>query len=117
MAFAFEELKVYQKAVDFAVSIIGIIDEMDTPRKHFKLIEQIEASSTSVASNISEGKGRYSKKEFKQYLYIARDSLYETVKRLQIFRRLNWLKDESFKMLYQDAEEINKMLSGLINSH
>ena len=53
MAFAFEELKVYQKALDFAVSIIDIIDEMDTPRKHFKLIEQIEASSTSVASNTS----------------------------------------------------------------
>ena len=51
MALAFEELKVYQKALDFAVSVIDVIDEMDTPRKHYKLIEQIEASCTSVASN------------------------------------------------------------------
>ena len=64
MAFAFEELKVYQRSLDFAVNVIEMIGEIDAPRKHYRLIEQIEASSTSVASNISEGKGRYSKKEF-----------------------------------------------------
>ena len=51
MAFAFEELQVYQKALDFAVRVIDIIDEIDAPRKHYRLIEQIESSSTSVASN------------------------------------------------------------------
>ena len=116
MTFAFEELKVYQKALDFAVNVIETIDEIDAPRKHFRLFEQIEASSTSVASNISEGKGRFSKKEFKQYLYIARGSLYETVTRLQIFKKLKWLKEESYKNLYAEAEEINKMLSGLLKS-
>ncbi len=116
MAFAFEDLKVYQKALDFAVYVIEIIDEIDAPRKHYRLIEQIEASSTSVASNISEGKGRYSKKEFSQYLYIARGSLYETVTRLQIFRKLKWLNEVLFNRLYIEAKEINKMLSGLINS-
>jgi len=53
MAFAYEELKVYQRALDFAVDVIEIIDKIDAPRKHYRLIEQIEASSTSVASNIS----------------------------------------------------------------
>ena len=116
MAFSFEELKVYQKALDFAVSVIETIDEIDAPRKHFRLFEQIESSSTSVASNISEGKGRFSKKEFKQYLYIARGSLYETVTRLQIFKKLKWLDEKPYNKLYSEAEEINKMLSGLINS-
>ena len=116
MAFAFEELQVYQRALNFSVSVIQIVDEIDTPRKHYRLIEQLEASSTSVASNISEGKGRYSKKEFKHYLFIARGSLYETVTRLQIFNKLKWLTEESYKNLYAEAEEINKMLSGLINS-
>ena len=116
MAFAFEDLQVYQRALDFAVNVIKVLDETDAPRKHYRLFEQIEASSTSVASNISEGKGRYSKKEFKQYLYIARGSLYETVTRLQIFRKLKWLNDGPFRSLYLEGEEINKMLSGLINS-
>ena len=116
MAFAFEELQVYQRALDFSVSVIEIIDEIETPRKHYRLIEQLEASSTSVASNISEGKGRFSKKEFKHYLYVARGSLYETVTRLQIFKKLGWLSEKSYQKLYSEAEEINKMLSGLINS-
>ena len=51
MAFAFEDLKVYQKSLDFSVNVIKVIDEIDAPRKHYRLIEQIEASSTSVASN------------------------------------------------------------------
>jgi four helix bundle protein len=51
MAFAFEELTVYQRALDFAVAIIDAIEEIDTPRKHYKLIEQLEGSSTSVSLN------------------------------------------------------------------
>lgn len=116
MAFAFENLEVCQRALDFSVNIIEVIDEMDTPRKHYRLIEQLESSCTSVALNISEGKGRYSKKEFKQFLYIARGSLYETVTMLQIFMKMNWLSETSYNELYAEAQEINKMISGLINS-
>ena len=114
MAFAFEELKVYQRSLDFAVDVIEVIDKIDAPRKHYKLIEQLEASCTSVASNISEGQGRYSKKDFKRFLYIARGSLYETVTRLHIFQKLRWLNDNPFRKLYLEAEEISKMISGLI---
>jgi four helix bundle protein len=114
--FAFEELQVYQKALDFAVSVVKIVEEIDTPRKHFRMIEQLEAACTSVALNISEGKGRYSKKEFKQFLYIARGSLYETVTMLQIFLKLGWLNKDKHSSLYSEAQQINKMLSGLINS-
>jgi len=116
MGFAFEELQVYQRALDFAVLVIDLVDELDTSRKHYRLIEQLEASSTSVALNISEGKGRYSKKEFKHFLYISRGSLYETVTMLQIFLKKNWLKREKYNELYSEAEEISRMLSGLINS-
>jgi len=114
--FSFEDLEVYQKALDFAVAVIDVIDQLDTPRKHYRLIEQLEASCTSVASNIAEGKGRFSKKEFKHYLYIARGSLYETVARLQILKRKNWLKAVAYSNLYPAAAEINRMLSGLIKS-
>ena len=116
MAFAFEDLQVYQKALDFAVGVIDQIEEMDTPRKHYRLIEQLEAACTSVALNISEGKGRFSKKEFKYFLYIARGSLYETVAMLQIFKKKRWLGEKAYQTLYLEAEEMNKMLSGLINS-
>lgn len=51
MGFAFEDLVVYQKALEFSVSIIDAIDGVETSRKHFRLIEQLEASCTSIALN------------------------------------------------------------------
>lgn len=60
--FGFEDLDVWNRAVDFAVKIIKIAETMEVERKHFRLLEQIEAASTSVAMNLAEGKGRYSKK-------------------------------------------------------
>jgi len=116
MAFAFEDLVVYQRALDFAIAAINIIDGIETPRKHYRLIEQLESSCTSVALNIAEGKGRYSKKEFKQFLYISRGSLYESITMLKIFRRKNWINESTFDSLFTEADEINRMLSGLIGS-
>ncbi len=116
MAFAFEELKVYKRALDYSVAVINAIDGIDTPRKHFRLIEQLEASSTSVALNISEGKGRFSKKEFKHFLYISRGSLYETVTMLQTLKTKKWLDARSYEKLYSEAETLSKMISGLIGS-
>ena len=116
MSFAFEDLKVYQKALDFTVSVIDAIDELETPRKHYRLIEQLEAASSSVALNLAEGKGRYSKKEYKHFCYIARGSLYETISVLQIFKKKRWLTEKTYSKLYENAVEINKMISGLIYS-
>jgi four helix bundle protein len=69
MEFAFKELQVWQKAIDFAEKILGLIERMDTSRSHYRIIEQIEASAISISNNIAEGKGRHSQKEFIQYLY------------------------------------------------
>ena len=49
--FAYENLEVWNKAVDFAVEVIDTVEEISTARKHYRLLEQIEASSTSVAMN------------------------------------------------------------------
>ncbi len=116
MPFSFEDLQVYQKALQFSVMVIDTVDELDTPRKHYRLIEQLEGCSTSIALNIAEGKGRYSKKEFIHFLYVSRGSLFETVALLQIFRKKTWLNENTYIKLYSEAEEIHKMLSSLINS-
>jgi len=114
--FAFEDLLVWQKAIDFAEVVINTIDEFDAPRKHFRLIEQLEAAAISVSSNIAEGKGRFSKKEFVHYLYIARGSLFETVSLLILIRRLTWISGAKLSELKLLGEEIAKMLNSLIKS-
>lgn len=114
--FSFQELKVWQKAVDFAEVVIRVIDELDTPRKHYRLIEQLESASTSVAMNVAEGKGRQSTREFIQFLYIARGSLFEVVTLLIILQRVGWIGAEKVRELEKMAQEITKMLNSLIKS-
>lgn len=114
--FGFEDLDVWQKAVEFATKVINLAEQIQTNRKHFRLIEQLESSSTSIALNIAEGKGRYSKKEFIQFLYIARGSLYETIALLIIFHKNNWINVNQLEELKALGNEIGKMLSSLIKS-
>ena len=116
MQFGYEDLDVWNKAVDFAVQVINVVESITTDRKHYRLLEQIEASSTSVSANIAEGKGRQYTKEFIQYCYIARGSLYETMTLLEIFRRLQWISDDDCTELETRGKEIASMIKGLINS-
>jgi four helix bundle protein len=114
--FAFEDLKVWQKAVDFAEIVIRAIDSFETPRKHYRLIEQLESAATSTSMNIAEGKGRFSKKEFAHFLYIARGSVFETITLLIIAQRMGWISNEKFTEIKLLGEEITKMLNSLIKS-
>ncbi len=114
--FNFEDLEVWQKAVEFAKKVINLTEEIETGRKHYRLIEQLESSSASIALNIAEGKGRYSKKEFVQFLCIAKGSLFETVALLEIFHANSWINKKQLDELKQIADKIGKMLSCLISS-
>jgi four helix bundle protein len=52
MKFAYEDLDVWNKSVEFAIEIINIVEKINTDRKHYRLLEQVESSSTSIAMNI-----------------------------------------------------------------
>ncbi|NQT10852.1 MAG: four helix bundle protein [Desulfobacteraceae bacterium] len=114
--FSFQRLKVWQKSILFAKKVIRIVDGLNTDRKHYRLIEQLESASTSVAMNIAEGKGRQSTKEFIQFLYIARGSLFEVITLLIIFNEAGWISMKILQEIQNDAEEITKMLNSLIKS-
>ena len=53
MLFGYENLDVWNKAVDFAVNVVETVDNISTNRKHYRLLEQIESSSTSVSMNLA----------------------------------------------------------------
>ena len=116
MKFGYEDLDVWNKAVEFAVEVIELVENISTHRKHYRLLEQVEASSASISMNIAEGKGRFSKKEFVQYLYISRGSLYETMTLLEIFRRKKWISEKGYSKVEIDGKQIASMLKGLSNS-
>lgn len=114
--FACENLEVWHLAVKFSKTIIDSIETINCDRKHYRLIEQLESCSASIAANIAEGKGRYSKKEFIQFLYISRGSLYETITFLKIFSEKGWITEFRFKELKIQGACIGQKISSLINS-
>lgn len=114
--FSFEDLEVWKKAVDFADRALDLTDAIKSDRKHFRIIEQIESAATSISMNIAEGKGRYSTKEFVQFLFYARGSLFETITLLQIFRKRGWIDDPELEKVREEGDTLGKMISGLINS-
>ncbi len=114
--YSFEDLEVWQKAMAFTKTVIDIIDKTNTTRRHYKLIEQLESAAASIALNIAEGKGRHSKKEFIQFLYIARGSLFEVVTLMILFHMQHWIDDFQLEKIKSLGDEVGKMVSGLINS-
>ncbi len=113
--FPFENLDVWQLALDLAESVLDLLEKLPQNR-HIRLIGQMEAAATSPAQNIAEGKGRQYKKEFIQFLYIARGSIFEVVTLNEIFRRRNLFNEEESSDIRKRCEQIDRKINGLINS-
>lgn len=110
---SFKNLIVWQKSIDFAIYVVDLVDTLETDRKHYRLIEQLEAAVTSISMNIAEGKGRFTKKDYAHFLIIARGSLYETMTLLEIFKRKNWITEEKFNFIEKQSIEISKMITSI----
>jgi len=115
MEFAFERLEVWNKAMELSEAIYKATLTFPT-HEQFGLTSQIRRAAVSIPANIAEGKGRYHKKEFVQFLYNARGSLYETITLLRIALSLQYLSREQYQQLLQLTQVIMSKLSGLINS-
>src|SRR5580698_6069446 len=113
MAFAFEKLIVYQKAITFADAICTITREL--PRGYFFLGDQLSRASLSIAANIAEGNGRFTKADRRNFFGIARGSVQECVPLLELATRQKLILPERHEQLKADLEEIARMLSGLVN--
>ena len=113
--FPFEKLDVWQLAIDLADTVLALLEKLPQ-NKHIRLICQMEAAATSPAQNIAEGKGRQYKKEFIQFLYIARGSIFEVVTLNEIFRRRKLFLEKETTEIRKRCEQIDRKLNGLINS-
>jgi four helix bundle protein len=113
MAFAFEKLLVYQKSISFADAVCTITRGL--PRGYFFLGDQLSRASLSIAANIAEGNGRFTKADRRNFFGIARGSVQECVPLLELAARQGLLQPDAHVELKANLEEIAKMLSGLIN--
>jgi four helix bundle protein len=113
--FPFEKLDVWHMAVDLAETVLSLLEDLPQ-NKHLRLIGQMESAVVSISQNIAEGEGRQYKKEFIQFLYIAKGSVFEVVTLNEIFRRKKLFSDEQAKEIRNRCEQIDRKLNGLINS-
>ncbi len=111
--FAFEKLVVNQKAIDFADRVCALTEGFS--RGYGFLGDQLNRAALSVAANIAEGNGRFTRPDRKNFFGIARGSVQECVPLLELARRRQLVGDDVHAQMKERLEEIARMLSGLIN--
>lgn len=109
MSHNFKELNVWVEAKDFAVTIYKI-SETFPQTETYTLTNQINRAAISIASNIAEGAGRSSQKDFSRFISIALGSSFELETQLIIAKELNYLIKVDYKDLINQLDKIQKML-------
>jgi len=103
-----KELKIWNKAIDLAVDVYKATSTFPAEEK-FGLISQSRRSAVSIPSNIAEGAGRNSDKEFSHFLGIANGSSYELQTQLVISNKLALIDNTLMEGLLSQIDELQKM--------
>ena len=109
----FRDLIVWQKAMALVTDIYRATGSFPS-RERYGLVDQLCRAAVAIPSDIAEGKGRLSKKEFVQMLSRARGSAYEVQTQLEISRNLGFIAADLFVDLEAKAAEVGRLLNGLI---
>ena len=110
--FPFERLDTWQVAVELA-DVIYRETKGFPPDERFGLTNQMRRAAVSVSANRAEGSSRFSRTDFARFVEIATGSLFEVVSQSCVAKRQGFLAEEQFKMIYERAEQLGRMLSGL----
>jgi four helix bundle protein len=115
MGRSYKDLVAWQKAMDLVTATYRATagfpkDEL------FGLTSQLRRAAVSIPSNIAEGQGRLSEKEFRYFLGQARGSLMEVETQLQIAENLGYLQKEQTAAVLQSCAEVGRILNGLLAS-
>lgn len=105
----FKDLKVWEKSVDLVGRIYA--DSKSFPKDEvYGLTSQIRRSAVSIPSNIAEGCGRRTNKDFKNFLGIALGSAFELETQLIIAKNINYLEKQNFSFYESELQHIQNMI-------
>lgn len=114
-SFRFENLEVWKRAIDIGRRLFDIANELEDKRL-YRFAEQLRGAGLFISNNIAEGSGSHSKKEFIQFLNIARRSTFENANMIILFQMENLISNEIKNQLLSDLDELCRMLTGFIKS-
>jgi four helix bundle protein len=111
----FRELLVWQKGMDLAEGVYAMTKGFPIEER-YGLQSQIRRCSVSIASNIAEGAGRNSNKEFKHFLSIALGSSFELETQLLLAGKFEYISKGKIEEVIGKIQEVQKMINGLQKS-
>ncbi|MGL4513946.1 MAG: four helix bundle protein [Lacipirellulaceae bacterium] len=111
----YRDLIAWQKAMDLAEQVYALTQSFP-PDERFGMTSQLRRSSVSVPSNIAEGQGRFSDRDFHRFLSIAHGSLREAETQLELATRLRFVNAEKVAPLSDLAAEVGRLIVGLARS-
>lgn len=112
--FDFEKLEVYQKAKAFNKTSYQYIQQTKDLDRTTK--DQLRRASFSIMLNIAEGCSRYTKPDRRNFYVIARGSIFECVAIFDFLKEEKVMDEMFYKNCYNKAEELSKMIFGMIKS-
>jgi four helix bundle protein len=110
-----EDLQVYQLGMEVGEFVWEIVNKWDYFNKD-TIGKQLVRSADSIAANLSEGYGRFSYKENRQFCYFSRGSLSETITWLVKARNRNLIEEKEYKIIEEKLQITGKMLNNYIKS-
>ena len=108
--FSFQDLKIWQQAIQIADELFDIADELEE-KKLYRFAEQLRGSGMSMSNNIAEGSGSASKKEFSHFLNIARRSTFENANILILLRMRGLISEKSLEKLLDDLDRLCRQIT------
>ena len=108
-----DRLIVWQRSHELVLMIYQIT-KVFPQEELYGLTSQIRRAAVSIPSNIVEGRARGFSKEYKRFLLMARGSLEEVKYQLLLAMDLQYIEDEKYKEILNIADEVGRLLSGLI---
>jgi len=110
----FEDIEAWQEARKLVKMVYGVINKNSKFRKDFRLVNQMQDAAVSSMSNIAEGFARRSNKEFIQFLFISKSSAAEVQSQLYVALDQEYINQDDFEKVYNQAEIVSKLDSGFI---
>ncbi len=109
----YQDLIAWQKAMDLVEAAYRATGDWPTDER-YKLTDQVRRSAVSIPSNIAEGQGRESTKEFAYHLAVAHGSLCELETQLRLSQRLSYVDATLLDALLQQSSDVGRLIQGLL---
>lgn len=113
--FRFEDLEIWQRSKSLGVGLHRLADSLS--EKHcYRYAEQLRVAALSVANNIAEGSASTHVAEFRQFLNIARRSLFENASMLLVLEAMGLWPERQIDHLLGECDEISRMITSFSRS-